>query len=57
MSLISELLGVPAEGDPEGAPVFEPGAANDHWNATRLDAAEGEGMIFVVGKGWSRPTR
>lgn len=52
MSLIAELLGVPPERDPEGAPVFRPGATNDHWNAARLDAAEGWRMIYVVGKGW-----
>lgn len=52
MSLLSELLGVPSEADPEDVPKFRPGTANDHWNAARLDASEGWRMVFVVGKGW-----
>ncbi|TPE52603.1 DNA primase family protein [Amaricoccus solimangrovi] len=50
MSLISELMGLPPDGEP--APAFVAGDENDRWNADRLAAAHGERMIFVGGKGW-----
>lgn len=50
MSLISELMGLPPDGEP--APAFVAGDENDRWSAARLAAAEGERMIFVGGKGW-----